>query len=447
MAIWRTALTALFIFATASGANAACDPFPESEYLGNFLHEQVNNYVSKAHNSDWAPYLAMLQGNVSRLQAIQMNGDGTMINIRGSSVDLSPSELIRFAKTDPDAMTLDTPLATIGIRSTQVGPDILDGESLNFHLMEELSEFVGEVVVVNDGGVKVLNDANAFTQVSSFDAAPSPFSIVTVEDILTAYGEATLPYLPPRNSQGERTIGNTYENVNDNVEGDDHVSLDFLNDFQTDARGNDGFDENFVGVTGDIATLNNVEQARGDLTDVNKFVDEEETDPDDDNDDNDNNNGDDGDTISEPEPIDPLPANIRDLVYRGIIGEDAKMSNNNQTVEADALIDFDFTDYDYNWVITGGDGNDAITTGDGNDTLDGGAGDDYLSCGDGDDLFIGAPGAGDDTCDGGADNDTITFAASDDGGEDGIGLDTLIDIENAIGGSGNDIIMGDDGVL
>ena len=166
--------------------------------------------MSKAHNGDWAPYLAMLQGNVSRLQAIQMNGDGTMINIRGSSVDLSPSELIRFAKTDPDAMTLDTPVATIGIRGTQVGLDILDGESLNFHLMEELSEFVGEVVVVNNGGVKVLNDANAFTQVSSFDAAPSPFSIVTVEDILTAYGEATLPYLPPRNSQGERTIGNTY---------------------------------------------------------------------------------------------------------------------------------------------------------------------------------------------------------------------------------------------
>ena len=224
------------------------------------------------------------------------------------------------------------------------------------------------------------------------------------------------------------------------------MSLDFLNDFQTDAKGNDGFDENFAGVTGDVVTLNNVEQARGDLTDVNKFVDEEETDPDDDNDDDDNNNGDDGDTISEPEPIDPLPANIRDLVYRGIIGEDAKMSNNNQTVEADALVDFDFTDYDYNWFITGGDGNDAITTGDGNDTLDGGASDYYLSCGDGDDLFIGAPGAGDDTCDGGADNDTITFAASDDGGEDGIGGDTLIDIENAIGGSGNDIIMGD-GVL
>jgi len=370
----------------------------------------------------------------------------------------------QVAKTDPDAMTLDTPVATIGIRGTQVGLDIRDGESFNVHLMEELGEFVGEVVVVNDGGVEVLNDANAFTQVSSFDAAPSPFSIVTVDDILTAYGVSTLPYLPTRNSQGERTSGNTYENVNDNVEGDDREALDFLNDFQTDAGGNDGFDEDFVGDTGDVATLNIVEQARGDMTDVNKFVDEEDTDrnddDDNDNDDDDDDNSDDGDTIGEPEPIDPLPADIRDLVNRGIIGEDAKMSNNNQTVEADTLVDFDFTDCEYNWVITGGDGNDAITTGDGNDTLDGGAGDDYLSGGDGDDLFIGAPGAGDDTYDGGAGNDTITFAASDDnliinlgdgtasddGGEDGVGVGTLINIENAIGGSGNDIITSDDGV-
>jgi len=106
MAIWRTALTALFVFATASGANAACDPFPKSENLGDFSHKQINSYVSKAHNGDWASYLAMLQQNVSRLQAIQMKGDGTMINVRGSSVDLSPSELIRFVYLSRQWMTI-----------------------------------------------------------------------------------------------------------------------------------------------------------------------------------------------------------------------------------------------------------------------------------------------------------------------------------------------------
>ena len=133
-------------------------------------------------------------------------GESAILLLQGAFTFVSG----QIAKTGVDAMVIETPTATIGIRGTQVGLDIRDGESLNFHLMEELSEFVGEVVVVNDGGVKVLNDANAFTQVSSFDAAPSPFSIVTVEDILTANVEATLPYLPPRNSQGERTIGNTY---------------------------------------------------------------------------------------------------------------------------------------------------------------------------------------------------------------------------------------------
>ncbi len=106
MAIWRTALTALFVFATATGANAACDPFPKSEYLGDFSHEQVKSYVSKAHNGDWAPYLAMLQNNMSRLQAIQMNGDGTTLNVRGSSIDVSPSELIRFVYVSRQWMSI-----------------------------------------------------------------------------------------------------------------------------------------------------------------------------------------------------------------------------------------------------------------------------------------------------------------------------------------------------
>lgn len=139
----------------------------------------------------------------------------------------------QVAKTDPDAMTLDTPVATIGIRGTQVGLDLRDGENLNVHLMEERFGFVGEVVIVNDGGVQVLNDANAFSTISSFDIAPSPFSIVSVDDIVSSYGEQTLRYLPTRNSDGERTSANTYQETSDNQ----NNNTDFLNDFQTDAGG------------------------------------------------------------------------------------------------------------------------------------------------------------------------------------------------------------------
>ena len=40
----------------------------------------------------------------------------------------------QVAKTDPDAMTLDTPVKTIGIRGTQVGID-LTGDEMTVVLM------------------------------------------------------------------------------------------------------------------------------------------------------------------------------------------------------------------------------------------------------------------------------------------------------------------------
>lgn len=79
----------------------------------------------------------------------------------------------QVAKTDPDAMTLDTPVATIGIRGTQVGLEIPENGEMNVVLMEEADGFVGEVVVTNDGGAQVLNSANSTTQVRSFQVQPT----------------------------------------------------------------------------------------------------------------------------------------------------------------------------------------------------------------------------------------------------------------------------------
>ncbi len=62
----------------------------------------------------------------------------------------------QVAKTDPDAMTLDTPVATIGIRGTQVGLNIADGQKLDGVLMEEADGVVGEVGGMSDAGVRVL---------------------------------------------------------------------------------------------------------------------------------------------------------------------------------------------------------------------------------------------------------------------------------------------------
>jgi Ca2+-binding RTX toxin-like protein len=84
--------------------------------------------------------------------------------------------------------------------------------------------------------------------------------------------------------------------------------------------------------------------------------------------------------------------------------------------------------------------------------LSGGLGDDTLHGGSGDDVLIG--GAGNDTLDGGLGIDTVSYAGSTvrvnvyladgEGGGGDAGADTLVDIENLIGGSGSDDLIGDD---
>ncbi|MGJ3259318.1 MAG: LamG-like jellyroll fold domain-containing protein [Rhodospirillales bacterium] len=363
----------------------------------------------------------------------------------------------QVAKTDPDAMTLDTPVATIGIRGTQVGIDIRDGENMNVHLMEERFGFVGEVVVVNDAGVQVLNDANAFTRVASFDTAPSPFEIVSVEDILASYQQETLRYLPTRNSDGERTSGNTYEQGNE-VEGENRESVDFLNDFQTDAGGpqEPQAPAGPIRVTGALQNLNIIDQARGELNDVNVFITDKPKET--------VEIQQQGPVVEKPDEVitadeieETIPADLQVLINQGTL-KNVNVSEDGNTVTADVTGDFDATGLDYTFVLTGDDTQNVITTGDGDDTLSGTGADDIINGGAGDDTLIASPGGGDDTYIGGDGNDTITFAASDDDltinlevgaasddeGDNGIGQDTIIDIENVIGGSGNDIIIGDD---
>lgn len=104
-----------------------------------------------------------------------------------------------------------------------------------------------------------------------------------------------------------------------------------------------------------------------------------------------------------------------------------------------------------------GDAGDDVVDGEaGNDVLYGGAGDDALIGGEGDDSLVG--GVGDDELDGGEGIDTVSYLAglSDTAGVtvdlstgeafgDEAGSDTLIDIENVIGGKGNDTLIGNDG--
>ncbi len=99
--------------------------------------------------------------------------------------------------------------------------------------------------------------------------------------------------------------------------------------------------------------------------------------------------------------------------------------------------------------LFGFDGNDSLTGGGGDDSLIGGMGNDTLTGNNRNDSLNG--GLGDDSLDGGAGLDTAIFGAADNtvnlsinGAQNtGEGTDTLSNIENLVGGAGNDSLTGD----
>ena len=117
---------------------------------------------------------------------------------------------------------------------------------------------------------------------------------------------------------------------------------------------------------------------------------------------------------------------------------------------------FNFAGMGMDWInhVDGGAGNDTITSNDGWNVVFGGAGNDILYGMGGNDTLIG--GAGNDTLNGGNDIDTVDYSAGTVAQTINLSLtsaqtissgnvDTLISIENAIGGSANDTITGSSG--
>jgi len=125
------------------------------------------------------------------------------------------------SKTDPDAMTISTPVATIGIRGTQIGLDLSNGRDLNLVMMEEADGFVGEVMIVNDGGAITLNQAYFAVTVGGFNMPPVTSTAFTPESVVHTFG-GTLSYLPMQN-----------ENANDY--GSRESRAEGLNAFETAA--------------------------------------------------------------------------------------------------------------------------------------------------------------------------------------------------------------------
>ena len=314
------------------------------------------------------------------------------------------------AKTDPDAMQVNTPVATIGIRGTQVGLDLREGEPMSVVLMEERDGLVGEVVVQNDGGVQILNGAYQATQVASYSASPTTVFDVIQNQMFGVFGNS-LKYLPVHANPTANDYSNevtefealTEESFTEEALAEEMaIEADVLEeDFAEEALGEELVVE--ADAIEDLEELTNFETAAGEEEEILGFepmidevkdtflndidtvaVDTELASVDTDT----TEEVDDGPQTTEAAPTEPPTLNE---IY-GVAG-DLRGDTWVHTMSDEGGV-FDGSDLPFEQDIGGGAGTDDITTGQFADTITGSGADDVLT--------------------GGADADTIHAGGGDD---------------------------------
>ena len=103
----------------------------------------------------------------------------------------------QIAKTGADAMTLTTPVATIGIRGTAGSGSVSENAPLSIVLTAEPDGSIGEIIVTNAAGVVVLNQPFQATSVTSFNAPPNQVFTMTVAEFNNTFSSVTQS-LPPQ---------------------------------------------------------------------------------------------------------------------------------------------------------------------------------------------------------------------------------------------------------
>ncbi len=352
----------------------------------------------------------------------------------------------QVAKADPDAMVLETPVATIGIRGTQAGIDIADGQNLTIVNMEESNSFVGEIVITTAAGVEILNLTNQGTSVAGLGAAPTATSIFDLSEIVGRFS-GTLGYLPTNsgtgtgNSYGVEPLGQAPGGPADGIdELDDTLNLD---SFDTAAGGAEEaagqpIVEDVIPVVAGAPLVSG-----GPLPTIDLDIPA----------------GGPSITGGSTTPVDG-PQSETPIVGGTVPAQ------NEPVVVADGSIqigngDLIAPDAEDNLTVVGGDGANTIVTGQGDDVIVANGGDDSVNAGAGDDQVIGGSGEGDDVYVGGDGEDTLVYSSAEEGvyvdlfaGKassigyptfDEIGQDQFTGFENVIGGDGDDLIFGDKG--
>ena len=99
-----------------------------------------------------------------------------------------------ISKSSVDAMTIKTPVATLGIRGTKiVGKAAPEGSENTISLLPETDRegntIVGELVVNNAAGTVVLNQVGATVKMTSSFQPPPPPTISSQQEIQQSFGE------------------------------------------------------------------------------------------------------------------------------------------------------------------------------------------------------------------------------------------------------------------
>ncbi len=112
----------------------------------------------------------------------------------------------QIAKTEPDAMTVKTQMATIGIRGTKGVIHLPEGEGLTVALTVDPNGQTGEIAVTNAAGVQVLNQPFQATRVLSSALPPSTTFTMSAEEFNNTYSRAlsVLP-APAQNQDGNES--------------------------------------------------------------------------------------------------------------------------------------------------------------------------------------------------------------------------------------------------
>ena len=176
--------------------------------------------------------------------------------------------------------------------------------------------------------------------------------------------------------------------------------------------------------------------------------------------------------LNADDDVDVSIANAELGTLTGSDGADVLSGAGDGVTGAATLLDLTMSGDGGNDTVTGGEGDDTITGGTGSNTLAGGAGDDTLTGGQGDDTLAGGGGGdtltgglgndvfdegadsnGTDTMAGGGGNDLVTYGARSagvfvtldgvfDDGQAGESDNVGTDIENAVGGAGDNVMTG-----